>query len=106
LSQPSSVTLADAAYFDSIAAGLHDNIRRQGLTDAAGHAYGLILIPVFDSVTSTSVHVIGFVEAKIVDSSITSASAPITFVPYTVGAFGTPTVPSPDLGAALIGLIG
>jgi hypothetical protein len=107
LSQPSTVTLADAAYYDSVAAGLMDNVRRQALpVDSNGKAYGLFTAPVYDTATTSSVHIVGFVVLKIVESSITSTSAPGTFVPYPAAAFGTAQVPSPDLGACLVSISG
>ncbi len=105
LGQPAAVNLAGAAYYDSVAAGLQDNVRRQGLVDANGRAYALVTIPIYDTATSSAVHIIGFAQMKIVGSTLTSTSAPGTFVPYAAGAFGTPQVPSPDLGAALVGLV-
>jgi hypothetical protein len=106
LSQPGSVSLATGTYYSSMAVGLADNVRRQGLVDAAGHAYGLIIVPVYDTAWASSVHVVGFAELKLLASSISSTSAVGTFVPYTVAAFAAPRLPSPDLGATVIGLIG
>jgi len=107
LSQPSTVNLADAAYYDSIAAGLRDSVSRQALPlDSNGKAYGLFTAPVYDTATAGSVHIIGFVVLKILGSSITATSAPGTFVPYAAAAFGTAVVPSPDLGASLVGISG
>ena len=105
LSQPRNVSLADSTYHDAIAAGLHDNVRRQALTDANGNAYAVVMLPIYDSSTATSVHVIGFVQVKIVGSGVSSTRASGLFVPYTVAAYGTPAVPTPDLGATLIGII-
>jgi hypothetical protein len=100
LGQPRNVNLAAAAYYDSVAAGLQDNVRRQG------NGYALVLVPVYDSVGSgpVSVHVVGFAQLKLVASSISSTSAPGIFVPYAAAAFGTPQTPAPDVGASLIGL--
>ena len=105
LSQPGNVSLADSGYHDSIAAGLHDNFRRQALSDANGKSYAVVMVPVYDSSTATSVHVVGFVQLKIVGSGVSSTSANGLFVPYIVAAYGTPAVSSPDLGATLIGII-
>ena len=105
LTQPRTVSVADSAYHDPIAAGLHDNVRRQALTDASGNAYAMVTVPVYDSSTSTSVHVVGFVQMKVVGSAVSSTSARGLFVPYAVAAYGTPVVPSPDVGAALVGII-
>jgi hypothetical protein len=98
LSVPSTVNLASSAFYDSVAAGLKDNVRRQG------NGFALVMVPVYDTSTSTSVHVVGFAELKISGSSITATSAPGIFVPYAASAFGTPRTPSPDLGATVVGL--
>jgi len=105
LSQPGNVNLADAAYYDSIAAGLRDNVRRQGLVDASGAAYALVTLPVYDSSTSTSVHVVSFAQFKLRNSDISATSARGTFAPYAAAAWGTPVAPSIDLGAALVALV-
>jgi hypothetical protein len=105
LSQPGNVNLAGAAYYDSIAAGLRDNVRRQGLVDASGAAYALVTLPVYDSSTSTSVHVVSFAQFKLRNADISSTSAKGTFVPYAAAAWGTPVAPSIDLGAALVALV-
>jgi hypothetical protein len=105
LSQPNDVTLAGAAYYDSIAAGLRDNVRRQGLVDASGAAYALVTLPVYDSSTSTRVHVVSFAQIKLRNADISPTSAKGTFVPYAAAAWGTPVAPSIDLGAALVALV-
>jgi hypothetical protein len=106
LSQPKTVNLFDAAYYDSVAAGLSDNVRRQALTDSSNRSYALIIVPMYDTVTTSpaGVHVVGFAELKILGSQISSTSAIGTFVPYPAKAFDVPTVPSPDVGAALVTL--
>jgi Flp pilus assembly protein TadG len=95
-----NATLADANYFDAIATGLSDNLRRQGGT------YAVVIVPVYDTSTATTVHVSGFAQINLRSGSInTSApSARGVWVPYATAAYGTVTVPSPDIGAALIGL--
>jgi Flp pilus assembly protein TadG len=98
LTQPRSVNLAGGAYYDSIAAGLLDNVRRQG------SGYALVSVPVYDTSTASSVHVVGFVQLKLVGSSISPTSAAGTFVPYATSAFGTPVAPSPEVGATIVGL--
>jgi putative Flp pilus-assembly TadE/G-like protein len=105
LSQPTTVSLADAAYHDSIAAGLNDNVRRQALLDASGAAYALVSVPIYDTATSSSAHVIGFAQLKVRHADISVTSALGLFVPYPAAAWGTPVAPSPDTGAALIGLV-
>jgi hypothetical protein len=103
----SSVSLAGAGYFTNIASGLHDNVRRQALVDASGAAYALVLVPVYDTATSSSLHVTGFAQLKLRDADISSTSARGTIVPYAAGAgVSTSAAPSPDLGAALIQLDG
>jgi Flp pilus assembly protein TadG len=104
LTAPRNVGLADAAYFDSIATGLHDNVRRQGLVDASGAAYALVSLPIYDTATSGNVHVVGFAQLKVRNSDITPTSARGTFVPYPASAFGVPVAPSPDLGAVVVRL--
>lgn len=104
LNQPATVKLAGAAYYDSVAAGLSDNVRGQALTDSAGRHYALITVPVYDTVSTSpaAVHVVGFAQLKILATQITSTSAIGTFVPYASSAWGVPSVPSPDLGNCLV----
>jgi hypothetical protein len=92
------VNLASAAYYDSVAAGLQDNIRRQG------NGYAIVYVPVYDTNTSSSVHVIGFAVMKLVAAAISTVSASGVFVPYAAAAYGSPQIPAPDVGATLIGL--
>jgi hypothetical protein len=105
LTEPGNVNLAGAAFYDWIAAGLRDNVRRQGLVDASGAAYALVTLPVYDSSTSTSVHVVSFAQFKVRNSDISSTSAKGWFVPYAAAAWGTPVAPSIDLGAVLVALV-
>lgn len=105
LGQPSTVTVADAAYIDAIATGLHDNVRRQRLTDASGAAYALISVPVFDSATALSVHVVGFAMLKIRDADITSTSIRGLVVPYPVAAWTRTITPAVDIGPAVVSLV-
>jgi hypothetical protein len=105
LSQPRNVNLAGPAYYDSIATGLRDNIRRQGLVDASGAGYALVTVLVYDSSTSTSVHVVSFGQFKLRSADLSSTDARGTFVPYAMAAWGTPVAPSIDLGAALVTLV-
>jgi hypothetical protein len=105
LSQPGNATLAGSTYYDSIASGLQDNVRRQGLSDSSLATYGVVTLPVYDTSTSTTVHIAGFVQVKLLNSNITPTSARGTLVPYPAAAWGTPVVPTPDLGAALVGLV-
>jgi Flp pilus assembly protein TadG len=102
LSQPATVNLADAAYYDSVADGLENNVRRQALVDASGAAYGLVTVPVYDTATSSALHIVGFAQLKLTGASITPTSARGIFVPYPAAAWGTPVAPSTDLGATLI----
>src|SRR5207249_539142 len=48
-----AASLADAAYYDSISAGLRDNVRRQALSDRNGNAYALVTAPVYSASTPT-----------------------------------------------------
>jgi hypothetical protein len=105
MTQPATLNLAGATYYDAIGTGLRDNVRRQALTDASSAAYGVFTVPVYDTSTSTTVHIVGFAQMKLRGSTITSTSAPGLFVPYAVGAFGTPSTPSVDLGSAYVGLV-
>lgn len=100
LKQPASVNLADTADYDSVAAGLLDNVRRQG------SGYAVLMVPIYDTTNSNppSVHVVGFAEVKLTGSAITATSAPGLFVPYPAGAYGTPQTPSPDVGATFVTL--
>jgi Putative Flp pilus-assembly TadE/G-like len=105
MTQPADVGLADAAYFDSVAAGLRDNVRRQGLFDAGGKPYALVTVAVYDSWTPNSVHIVGFAQLKIRGADIVgSTSATGTFVPYAPVAWGALVVPTFDLGAVLVGI--
>jgi Flp pilus assembly protein TadG len=101
-----NVSLTDAGYFPNIATGLHDNVRRQALpADASGARYALVSVPVYDTATSSSVHVVGFAELKLRDGDISASSARGVFVPYATGAGpSTGASPSTDLGAALVQL--
>ena len=105
LSQPGNVNLASAAFYDSIATGLRDNVRRQGLVDAGGAAYALVTLPVYDTSTSTSLHIVSFALIKLRSADISATDARGTFVPYAAAAWGTSVVPSMDLGAALVALV-
>jgi hypothetical protein len=102
LAQPTNVNLAGAPYYDSLASGLRDNIRRQALVDASGAAYGLVTIPVYDTATSSAVHIVGFAQLKLRSSDVNSTTAQGIFVPFPAAAWGTPLAPSPDLGAAVV----
>jgi hypothetical protein len=104
LSWPTDVTLADAAYFDSIATGLRDNVRRQGLVDASGAAYALVTLPVYDTSSAVSAHVVGFAQFKLRNADISSTRTRGIFVPYATAAWGAPAAPSADLGAALVAI--
>ncbi len=104
----STVALADAANYDSIAAGLRDNIRRQGLpVDVDGQPYALIMVPLWDTADSTAgtVRIAGFMQMKIraAASELSATAARGTFVPFAVSAVpSTAAAPSLDLGAAVV----
>ena len=72
--------------------------------DASGAAYALVTVPMYDTASSSNVHVIGFAQLKIRGADITPTSARGTFVNYPAAAFGVPIVPSPDLGAVVVRL--
>lgn len=91
--------------FDAVAIGLRDSVRRQGLTDASGAAYGTFSVPLWSGGSATNVHVVGFARLKIKLSDISSSSARGTFVPYPADAFGTPSTSTPDYGASLVGIL-
>jgi hypothetical protein len=80
-------------------------VRRQALVDASGAAYALVTLPVYDTSTPTSVHIVGFVQLKLRSLDISATSARGTVVPYAAAAWGTPIAPSIDLGAALVALV-
>jgi hypothetical protein len=100
-----TATLAGAPYYDSIAAGLQDNVRRQGLVDSSLLAYAIVLVPVYDTPTPTTVRIVGFVQMKLRSADISATNARGWVVAYPTAASGTPVVPTTDLGAALIGLV-
>lgn len=105
LAQNTSVSLAGAGYFANIAVGLHDNVRRQALPADSTGAYALLIVPVYDSATSSSLHITGFAQLKLRDADISATSARGLFVPYPAGAgVSTASAPSTDLGAALVQL--
>lgn len=104
LSQPGNVNLAGNPYYDSIALGLRDNVRRQALVDASGAAYALLTLPVYDTSTATSVHIVSFVQFKLLAADISATSARGMIVPYAAAAWGTALAPSIDLGAAVVAL--
>jgi hypothetical protein len=100
-----NVTLAGGAYFANIAAGLHDNVRRQGLLDSDNAAYALVFVPVYDTASSTSVHVTGVAEMKLLNANITASSAQGLFVAYAASARPSPsTFSGTDVGAVLVQL--
>jgi hypothetical protein len=119
-----TVRVAGTEDFDDVAAGLRDNIRRQGLYDSTGAAYGIFALPIWsgnplvNGVTTSSwtgdpqvtvirVNVVGFTRLKILLSAIDAdgTSARGFFVPYPVAAFGVLTPPTADLGGALVRIL-
>jgi hypothetical protein len=104
-----TVALAGSNNFGAVAVGLLDNVRRQALVDASGAPYALVVVPVWSTASATpapgSVRVVGFAQLKVRRADISSSSARGTFVPYAAAAWGTPTIPSPDIGAVLIRLV-
>jgi hypothetical protein len=95
------------AYKDAFAAGLRDTIRQQGRTDASGSAYGLVLVPLWDSAGSGTVHVAGAGLIRLRLQDVSSSSAKGRFLLYPAAAWGVPpaTAPTPDVGARLVRLI-
>lgn len=107
---PGSVDLADAAYHAEMAAGLTTNISRQNLNDAsagADKAYGLVIVPLYDTATSTTLHVAGFAQMKLAHRDQISASKALgTFVPYALAAWAPyASPPATDFGAALVSIV-
>jgi hypothetical protein len=100
----STVRLAGTSAYDSIAAGLADNVRRQNLRDASGSQYAVITVAIWDTAASGAVHVSGFARLKIRAADVTSTSARGVFVPYPAGAYGTRSAGT-DFGASLVGIV-
>jgi hypothetical protein len=100
-----TATLAGAPYYDSIAGGLQDNVRRQALSDSSLLSYAVVMVPVYDTPTPTTVRILGFVQMKLRSADISATNARGWVVAYPTAASGTPVVPTTDLGAALVGLI-
>jgi Putative Flp pilus-assembly TadE/G-like len=100
LQSSSVVALIGNPHQASVAAGLLDNIRRQGL------GYALISVPIWSSSPSDdTLQLSGFARMKIKASDISASTARGVFVPYTTAAYGPVSAPSPDLGAAVIGMV-
>jgi len=106
-----AVGLAAEPRLDAIAAGLLDNVRRQGLVDVSGAAYALVAVPVWDTESSSpapgNVRIAGFVVLKLRQADITASSARGLFVPYATAAWAAqPTAgPGSDIGPVLIRLV-
>jgi hypothetical protein len=99
-----NVSLISTTSPESIAAGLADNVRRQTALHPSA-AYAIVTVPLWDSATSGSVHVVGFAQLKIAASDITPTSVRGTFVPYPFDAAGVPVSGSSDYGASRVGLV-
>jgi Flp pilus assembly protein TadG len=105
-----SLALTPEQRLDAVAAGLQDNVRRQGLVDGSGEAYALVAVPVWDTESSSpppgSVRVAGFALLKLRRADITASSARGLFVPYATAAWAAQPVAGAgsDLGPVLIGL--
>jgi hypothetical protein len=78
-------------------------VRRQKLADASGRLCAVISVPVYNSLTSTSVNVVGFAQLRVCDDFASTGNA--VFVPYSAGGAvsSTPLVSS-DLGAVFVQL--
>jgi Putative Flp pilus-assembly TadE/G-like len=93
------------AYRDAFTAGLRDNIQQQVI--ASGKTFGMVVVPLWDTSTTSTVHVVGvgLMRVRLVD--VTSTSAKGQFVLYPAAAWGTRPVTPPtiDVGARLVRLI-
>jgi hypothetical protein len=95
----------------SIAAGISDNIRRQGLVDGDGQAYGLIVVPLWSSsqvTPSPAVTIAGFGVMKVRATDVSASAVRGTFVlaPQLVTQIETDLGTVGDVGARFIRLIG
>ena len=99
-----NVSLISTTSADSIAAGLADNVRRQTALHP-GASYAIVTVPLWDSASSGSVHIVGFAQLKIAASDITTTAVRGTFVPYPLDASGVPVSGSLDYGASRVGLV-
>jgi hypothetical protein len=99
-----NLPVVSGAYNASLAAGLADNVRRQNLRDAGGALYGLFSVPMYSG-GGSPVRIVGFGRLKIRAADISASSTRGLFVPYAAGPYGTPSLASPDFGAALVGII-
>ena len=100
--------MAGGQYFDSIATGLRDNVRRQALFDGESQRYALILVPVWNTADSTAgtVHISGFAQMKVREVDISDTRTVGTFVPYATAPWGPYAAPAvPDFGAALVSIV-
>lgn len=91
LSIGTRVALAGGATGADVELGLKDNVRRQGLTDASGASYTLVVVPLWDTYIPAAVagdpdriEVVGFATVKILASDIQVASLGGFFVPYVI----------------------
>jgi len=102
-----SVVVAGTEDYNDVAAGLRDNIRRQGRADSTG-TFGIFVVPIWSAtVGANRVGIIGFARIKVlladIDADATGARG--TFVPYPVAPFGVLTPPSADLGGVLVRIL-
>ena len=80
------VALAASNSFDSISAGLLDNVTRQAPGEI-GSPYALIVVPIWKHTapqTSGTVGIIGFAQMKLLRSDISATHATGIFVPFPV----------------------
>lgn len=85
----SSIALANGSFENQVRAGLLDNVRRQGLTDASGNAYALLDLPLWSQYQAGgtgagTVTIAGFARFKILQAEITTTTLRGYFVPYLV----------------------
>jgi Putative Flp pilus-assembly TadE/G-like len=94
-----------AAYKDAFTAGLRDNLAQQ--VAASGKSYGLVVVPLWDTATTTTVHVTAVGVMRLRPTDVTSTSAKGQFVLYPAAAWGTrpATNPATDVGARLVRLV-
>ena len=103
---PSYTAQQVTAYRDALVAGLLDNLSQQGLTDTSGRAYGIVVVPVWDTSPSAgTVHVAGGALLRLRVADVNASSAPGQFVVYPAAAWGVPQPPTVDLGACLVRLV-
>jgi hypothetical protein len=106
-----TIALAGGSFGDQVRAGLLDNVRRQGLTDANGASYALVDVPLWNSYQvgggagSGAVVIVGFARFKILASDVTNTTLPGYFVPYLVATPSSGTAPGVRWGPSRLALL-